>query len=256
MTLALTLLGALVVGIALGLLGAGGSILAVPVLVYGAGQEMSIAVPTALLVVAASSVGALLPRIRGGQVRWPVAGVFAVGGVPASLAGAALGRNLPDRLLLPGFAVLMVIAAVRMLRGGERPGGACRTERGQVDHRRCLPRALTVGAGVGALTGLFGVGGGFAVVPALTLLLGLPTAEAVGTSLAIILVNSVAGFAGHAGATVDLDHQITLTFTAVALLTSHTAGRLAGRISTDRVRRWFAWTVLGLAPAIAAGAFL
>ncbi|MEV7009398.1 sulfite exporter TauE/SafE family protein [Streptosporangium sp. NPDC051022] len=255
MSLALTLLGGVVVGLTLGLLGAGGSVLAVPVLVYGAGQPMAVAIPTSLVVVAISSAGALVPRVGGGQVRWPVAAVFAAGGVPAALAGAALGRGLPDRLLLPGFAVVMAVVAVRMIRGGETGGGACRTTTGRIDHRHCLPRALAAGAGVGLLTGVFGVGGGFAVVPALTLLLGLPATEAVATSLVVILINSIAGFAGHAGGA-DLDYGITLTFAAGALLTSLVAGRFAGRLPADRVRRSFAWTVLALVPVVAAGAFV
>ncbi|GAA3119484.1 sulfite exporter TauE/SafE family protein [Streptosporangium carneum] len=254
MSVALTLVGAVVVGLTLGLLGAGGSVLAVPVLVYGVGQPMTVAIPTSLLVVAVSSAGALLPRIGGGQVRWPVAAVFAAGGVPAALAGAAVGRALPEWLTLPGFAVVMAVVAVRMIRGGESHGGACRTGAGRVDRRRCLPRALAAGAGVGLLTGVFGVGGGFAVVPALTLLLGLAASEAVATSLVVILVNAAAGFAGHAGAA-DLDYGIALTFAAGALLTSLLAGRFAGRLPEKRVRRLFAWTVLALAPVVAAGAF-
>ncbi|MER7132737.1 sulfite exporter TauE/SafE family protein [Streptosporangium saharense] len=253
MTVALVLAGAVVVGVSLGLFGAGGSVLALPVLVYGAGQSVAVAVPTSLVVVAASSVGALVPRLRGRQVRWGVAVVFAAGGVPAALAGAVLGRGLPDELLLPAFAVIMVVVAVRMLRGGESTGGACRTSGGRVNRRRCLPRTLAAGAGVGALTGVFGVGGGFAVVPALTLLLGLTATEAVATSLVVIAVNAVAGFAGHAGAPVD--HALVLVFAGGALLTSLVAGRLAARLPAERVRRWFAWTVLALAPLVAVGAW-
>ncbi|MDL4770759.1 MULTISPECIES: sulfite exporter TauE/SafE family protein [Thermomonosporaceae] len=255
MTLALVLAGALIVGATLGLLGAGGSVLAVPVLVYGAGQPMTVAIPTALVVVTVSSLGALVPRLGKGQVRWPVTVVFATGGVPAALAGAAVGRGLPDRLLLPAFALVMIVIAMRMLRGGESTGGACRATGGRVNRRRCLPRALATGAGIGLLTGLLGVGGGFAVVPALTLLLGLPAAEAVATSLVIIVINSIAAFAGHAGTAAELDWTIMLAFAGAALLASLAAGKLAGRLDADRVRRWFAWTILILAPITAAGAF-
>ncbi|MGI5169105.1 sulfite exporter TauE/SafE family protein [Spirillospora sp. CA-253888] len=252
MSLAAVLLGAAVVGVVLGLLGAGGSVLAVPLLVYGAGQSMAVAVPTSLLVVTVSSLGALVPRR--GRVRWPVAAVFAAGGVPAALLGALLGRDLPERLLMPAFGVVMTAVAVRMLRGAENTGGACRTTGGRVDRRRCLPRALIAGAGIGLLTGVLGVGGGFAVVPALTLLLGLPATEAVATSLVVIVINSLAGFAGHA--TADLDWSIVLAFTMAATITAVAAGRFAGTLSPDRVRRGFAWTVLVLAPITTAGAFL
>ncbi|MFI6521432.1 sulfite exporter TauE/SafE family protein [Spirillospora sp. NPDC050679] len=254
MNLAAVLLGAAVVGVVLGLLGAGGSVLAVPLLVYGAGQPMAVAVPTSLLVVTASSLGALAPRLRGGQVRWPVAAVFAAGGVPAALLGALLGRGLPEQLLMSAFGAVMAIVAVRMLRGAENTGGACRTTSGRVDRRRCLPRALMAGAGIGLLTGLLGVGGGFAVVPALTLLLGLPASEAVATSLVVIVINSLAGFAGHA--TAALDWPTVLAFTTAATVTAMAAGRFAGTLSPDRVRKGFAWTILILAPITTAAAFI
>lgn len=253
-TLALVLIGALVVGVSLGLLGAGGSVLAVPVLVYVAGQSMAVAIPTALVVVAVSSIGALIPRLRGGQVRWSVAAVFAVSGVPAALAGALLGRGLPDALLLPAFAVIMVVVAIRMLRGPKAGGGACRTESGRINRRRCLPRTLAAGAGVGLMTGVLGVGGGFAVVPALGLLLGLSATEAAGTALVIIGINSMAAFAGHTGA--HLDYALVSAFAGTALLASLVAGRLAARLSAEQMRHWFAWTVLILAPAVAAGVLL
>lgn len=251
-TLALVAAGALLVGLSLGLMGAGGSVLAVPILIYGAGQPMSVAVPTSLLVVAASSCAALAPRLRQGDIRWNVALVFAAGGAPAALLGAKAARALPEAVLLPAFAVIMVIVAVRMLRGGEPTGGACRTRSGRVNRRRCLPRTLAAGTGIGLLTGVFGVGGGFAVVPALTLLLGLTTTEAAATSLVIITVNSTAGLAGHS--TAHLDYGVVLTFTAVAIAASLAAARWATRLPADRVRKTFAWTILALAPVMAASA--
>ncbi|ROO88649.1 hypothetical protein EDD29_6323 [Actinocorallia herbida] len=253
MTLALTLLGAAAVGVTLGLLGAGGSILAVPVLVFLAGQPITVAIPTSLVVVLLSSSGALIPRLRSGLIRWEVAAVFAVGGVPAALAGARLGGALPARILMPVFAALMVVVAVRMLRDASPLGGACRTSPGaRPDRRRCMPKALLAGAGTGALTGVFGVGGGFAVVPALTLLLGLTAAEAAATSLVVIIVNSAAGFAGHLGA--HLDPGLITAFAATAITASLLTARIARRVSPDRTRRTFAWTVLALAPLMAFGA--
>ncbi len=175
----------LVIGAALGLLGAGGSILAVPALVYGVGQPVAAAVFGSLLVVAVSAAGGVAVRLRSGVIRWPVALVFGAAGVPTAFAGAALGRLIADRWLLVAFAVLMIVVAVRMVHGPEEAAGeACRIRDGRVDWRSCLPKALAAGAGVGVLTGLFGVGGGFIIVPALTLLLGLNAAEAIATSLA------------------------------------------------------------------------
>ena len=106
----------LVIGVLLGLLGGGGSILAVPALVYGAGVPLAAAVPMSLLVVGVSSATALLPRLRQGQLSWRIAGVFGAAGAGAAFAGAAVNRLLDPRIVLVGFAALMVAAAVRMLR--------------------------------------------------------------------------------------------------------------------------------------------
>ncbi|TMR14364.1 sulfite exporter TauE/SafE family protein [Nonomuraea turkmeniaca] len=198
------------------------------------------------------TTGTLALVLIGAMVVGVSHGVLGAGG--SALAGALLAPGLPDALLLPAFAVIMVVMAVRMLRGLESSGGACRTETGRINRRRCLPRTLAAGTGVGLMTGVFGVGGGFAVVPALNLLLGLTATEAAGTSLVIILINSAAGFAGHVGA--HLDYGIVAAFAGTALLTSLAAGRIAARLPAELVRRWFAWTVLALAPVVAAGAAL
>src|SRR5699024_6629188 len=157
-----------IVGLAVGLLGAGGSILAIPALVYCVGQSLATAFHTSLAVLAVSSVGGMVPAERRAKVQWRIALLFAAAGVPAAVGGTALGSLIPQRWLLLAFAALMVVVAVRMLRAGGRSRvGACRTADGRIDWRRCLPRAVGAGAGVGVLTGLFGVGGGFVIVPTL-----------------------------------------------------------------------------------------
>ncbi|MFN2494592.1 MAG: sulfite exporter TauE/SafE family protein [Pseudonocardiaceae bacterium] len=244
MTAALVLGAA--IGLLLGLLGGGGSILAVPALVYGAGLPLSAAVSTSLLVVGVSSAAAVLPRLRAHQIRWRIAAIFGVSGAAAAFAGAAVNHLLAPRLVLAGFAVLMVIAAVRMLRADHDTGGDCALPEGGVNWRGCLPKSLAAGIAVGFLTGLFGVGGGFLTIPALTLLLGLPMPAAVGTSLVIVVINSAAGFAAHAGQA-TLDYRITGAFTLTAILGSLAAARLATRLPADRLRRWFAYLVLAVA---------
>jgi len=130
-----------------------------------------------LLVVAISAAGGVVARLRAGVIRWPVALVFAAASVPAAFAGTAISRLLPGQWLLLAFAALMAVVALRMLRGDpDSGGGACRTATGAVNWRSCLPKTLGAGVAVGILTGLFGVGGGFVIVPALTLLLGLTAA--------------------------------------------------------------------------------
>ncbi|GAB3001309.1 sulfite exporter TauE/SafE family protein [Amycolatopsis acidiphila] len=248
-------LAGLLIGLALGLLGAGGSILAVPALVYAAGQPLASAIPASLLIVGVSSAAAVIPRLRAGTVRWPVALVFGAAGVPAAFAGAALGHLVPPRFLLLGFAVLMAVVAVRMLRKPTGTGtAACRTSGGHVNWRACLPKALAAGIAVGVLTGLFGVGGGFLIVPALTLLLGLDAGEAVATSLVIIVLNSAAGLAAHAGAPLD---WVTIgIFGGGAVLTALAGGRVARRLPADTIRRGFAYLVLVVAAAIAVTAIV
>lgn len=241
----------LLIGVLLGLLGGGGSVLAVPALVYGAGEPLGRAVPASLLVVGISSATALLPRLRGGQIRWRIAGVFGAAGMVAALAGAAVNRSLPEDVVLLGFAAVMIAAGVRMLRPGHRTGGDCAMPGGGVNWRGCLPNSVGAGVVVGFLTGLFGVGGGFLILPALVLLLGLPMSVAVGTSLVIVTLNSAAGFAAHAGS-VELDWRLLAAFTGAAVAGSLLAGRLAGRLDTQRLQRGFAWLVLTTAALVVA----
>lgn len=252
----LSLLFGAVIGLALGLLGAGGSILAVPALVYGVGQPLSAAIPASLAVVAVSSLGGVLPNQRRRAVQWRIAGVFGAAGIPAAFAGAALGRMIPQRWLLLAFAALMVVVAVRMLRGSDEPTGACRTREGGINWRSCLPKSILAGLGVGLLTGLFGVGGGFVIVPALSLLLGLGAQQAVATSLAVVFINSVAGLTAHASAVSDIDYTVLGLFAASSLAVSLLAARPAPKLPPATVRRWFAYVVLAVAAAVATTALL
>ncbi|KUI30603.1 permease [Mycobacterium sp. IS-1742] len=238
-------LGALI-GVLLGLLGGGGSILAVPALVYGMGLGIEQAIPISLIVVAAASVVGVLPKIRAGQVRWRLAGIFAAAGVPATVAGSAIGRHLPQSVLLIGFAVVMVVAGIRLLTDQENTGTACEVRGGRVNWRRCAPRSIGAGLLVGLLTGLFGVGGGFLIIPALVMVLGVEMATAIGTSLLIITANSVAGVLSHLDA-VTVDWTVTGVFVAAAMAASLVAGHLGTNIDTARLQRWFAYLVFAVA---------
>lgn len=145
----------------------------------------------------------------------------------------------------------MVAAGRRMLSERDERGGACTQRGGGVNWRGCLPRSLGAGAAVGVLTGLFGVGGGFLIIPALVIGLGLPMTAAVGTSLVIVVTNSIAGFAAHAG-DATLDYRIVGTFTLAAIAGSLGAARLARHLDADRLRRWFAYVVFAIAAFVAA----
>jgi uncharacterized membrane protein YfcA len=238
-----------VIGAPVGLLGGGGSILAVPALVYAAGQTLHQAITTSLLVVGITAVVALLPRLRAGEIAWRIAVLFGASGAATAFAGAAVNRLLPDTVTLALFASLMVAVGLRMLRAQPVSGAACATDGGAVNWRRCLPRTLAGGLAVGFLTGLLGVGGGFLIIPVLVLVLGLPMATAIGTSLVIIAVNSAAGFAAHAGEA-PLDVPVTVAFSAAAVIAAVAGGRLGTRTDTARLRRWFAYLVLAVAAGI------
>ena len=229
---ALTLAFGALVGLALGLVGGGGSILTVPILIYALGEGVHRATGTALAIVGTNALIAAWPHARAGRVRLPVALTFGGVGIPGALAGTWLGGMAPPRAVLTGFAMLMLAAAVAMVRlqplaraGGASPAGSS-------------PRVAATGLAVGLLTGFFGVGGGFLIVPALVLVLGLPMREAVGTSLVVIAINAAAALLGHLRGGVDL--PATALFIAGGAIGSALGGRLSGRLDERRLRRGFA----------------
>ncbi|MEU5878669.1 sulfite exporter TauE/SafE family protein [Spirillospora sp. NPDC047279] len=248
MTLALTLAGALAVGVSLGLLGGGGSILTVPLLVYVAGVETKQAIAMSLFVVGATAFAGLLPHARAGRVRWRTGLLFGAAGMTGAYVGGRLAAFIPAGVLLGAFAVMMAVTAVAMLR--RRPA-ASGSQAGR-PAARPVPRILAEGVTVGLVTGLVGAGGGFLVVPALVLLGGLPMPVAVGTSLLVIGMKSFAGLAGYLH-TAQLDWPLTLAVTGAAVLGGVAGSRLAGRVNPDRLRQAFGWFVLLMAAFVLAG---
>lgn len=246
MTLVLALILGVAVGILLGLLGGGGSILAVPVLVYALGLPLSEAIPTSLLVIGIASATGAIPKMRAQLIEWRLAAIFAATGIIGTLVGTAVGRHLPDTVVMIGFAIVMIIAGARMLRTNDDLGTACRTDSSGIDWRRCAPRSIPTGFGVGVLTGLFGVGGGFLIIPALVLLLGIEMSVAVGTSLVVIVANSAAGLLAQAGG-LGGNWTLTVTFAAAAIVGSLAAGRFSNRVDADKLRQWFAYLVFAVA---------
>lgn len=246
MTLALALILGVAVGILLGLLGGGGSILAVPVLVYALGLPLSEAIPTSLLVIGVASATGAIPKVRARLIEWRLAAIFAATGMIGTLVGTAVGRHLPDTAVIIGFAIVMVVAGTRMLRTNDDLGTACRTDNSGINWRRCAPRSIPTGFGVGVLTGLFGVGGGFLIIPALVLLLGIEMSVAVGTSLVVIVANSAAGLLAQAGG-LGGNWTLTLIFAAAAIVGSLVAGRFSNRVDADKLRQWFAYLVFAVA---------
>lgn len=229
---------ALVVGIALGLLGGGGTILTVPALVYLLAVPTKPAIATSLFVVAATSAASLALHARAGQVRWRVGLWFGGSAMVGAFAGGRLGSRLDPTILLLSFGAMMLATAVAMM-FRRTPTGS----RAQPSTPHAWPKIVLEGLLVGAVTGMVGAGGGFLVVPALVLLGGLTMREAVGTSLLVIALKSTAGLAGYLGQ-VDIDWSIALPMAAFAILGSLVGTRLARKLPQEILRRVFAVFVL------------
>jgi uncharacterized membrane protein YfcA len=241
------------IGISLGLIGGGGSILTVPVLVYLLGVEPVMATAYSLFIVGLSSLVGAFPKYREGLVDLRTAAVF---GIP-SIAAVFVTRSLivpaiPETigrlgevtvtrgvLMLLLFATLMVAASISMIRNG-RPRSE---EASPADRVFNYPMILLEGAVVGVLTGLVGAGGGFLIIPALVLLSGLPMKQAVGTSLLIIAAKSLIGFLADA-TRYAMDWRLLSIVTAIAMAGILAGNRVSRRIDGDRLKTGFGWFVL------------
>jgi uncharacterized membrane protein YfcA len=247
--LVIGLIGFLGVGLSLGLLGGGGSILAVPVLVYLMGLPASTAVPMSLPVVGLAAAVGAFTRWRRGQLRITTALGFAAIAMASAFTAARLGQGIPDRVRLILLVAVMLTAAVVMLRRAQRlaPGDTQEIPLPSVgpQEHRSASTALVLGAAivVGTLTGLVGVGGGFMIVPALVGVLALPMPQAIATSLAVIALNTVAASIGWWGS-VRLDWNLTALVTVAALIGMTLGTRLAPRFSARTLTRTFAGLLL------------
>lgn len=243
--IALTIGLAVFVGIALGLLGGGGSILTVPLLAYVAGMDAKAAIATSLLVVGVTSAIGAISHARAGRVQWRTGLIFGAAGMAGAYAGGLLARYIPGTVLLIGFAVMMIATAIAMLRGRKT------IDTGHTNHRLPVPKILAEGLIVGLVTGLVGAGGGFLVVPALALLGGLPMPIAVGTSLIVIAMKSFAGLAGYL-TSVHINWTLALAVTAAAVAGALIGARLTAMINPDSLRKTFGWFVLVMSSVILA----
>jgi uncharacterized membrane protein YfcA len=232
------------VGLSLGLLGGGGSILTVPVFVYvlGFGPKESIAM--SLAAVGAVSVAGALAHWRVGNVKWRIAGIFSVVAMAGTYLGARLAVFFSGTAQLLLFSVVMLVAAFFML----KPMRASAVTSKSADHLPILWIVLE-GLAVGVLTGLVGVGGGFLIVPALVLLGRVPMKQAVGTSLVIIAFKSAAGFVGYMGQ-VTIDWSFIGPFIAVAMLGILIGSRLVHYVPQRALQRAFAVFLLVIGTAI------
>jgi uncharacterized membrane protein YfcA len=241
------------IGVTLGLLGAGGSILTVPLLAFVAELPPRVAISSSLFAVAVTAAVTTLGHARAGRVRWRIGLVFGSAGIVGALAGGRLSSQIPERALMVLFGVTMGAAAIAMLR--RRGGPAATPAEATPDVVAVTPPGAAYlalaaqGVAIGCLTGLIGAGGGFIIVPALVLLARLPMHTAVGTSLMIITMNASAGLAGRlvrSAEPVTIAWTVTLAVTAAMLAGSLVGVRLAGRVRAEPLRRGFGWFVVAM----------
>lgn len=254
----LTVFYGILVGFSLGLTGGGGAIFAVPLLVYGLGLPARDAVGVSLLTVGATSLVGFAQRARSGLVEFPTGLLFAVAGMVGAPLGSQLADRLPDTLLLGLFAALMVIIAVRMWRRAadaqftlpivhqDNEGPTCRRDpQGKLRlTSRCALLLGAIGLATGVLSGLFGVGGGFIIVPALVLFSGMGVQRAIGTSLLVITLISASGTASHLASGKDLPLETAATFTAGGIAGLFMGSGLASRLAGPTLQKTFAAAIV------------
>ncbi len=243
------------IGMAVGVLGGGGSILTTPLLVYMLGFGAKQAITASLFVVGVTSLFGLIGHARAGRVIWRTGLLFGLAGMVGAFVGGQVGQHLPGALLLGAFSVMMGVTAVAMIRGRKKVKG------GHGKHGGGLPlfRILLDGFIVGLVTGLVGAGGGFLVVPALSLLGGLAMPNAVATSLLVVAMKSFSGFFGyllqfggpegfvHLNPHTKVSWPITLIITAAAVVGAIIGSRVVGKIHPDKLRKGFGYFVLVMA---------
>jgi uncharacterized membrane protein YfcA len=245
-------IASVLIGVSLGLIGGGGSILTVPVLVYLFGINPVPATAYSLFIVGATSLAGAVPKYKQGLVSLKTALIFGIPAIAAVYATRAwlvpiipaevftLGDFVVTKsvLLMILFAVLMVFASVSMIRDKK-----VKEETPQKEQKFNYPMILAEGLVVGVLTGLVGAGGGFLIIPALVLFSGLPMKLAVGTSLLIIAAKSLIGFLGDIGH-FDIDWKLMVIVTALAIAGIVAGNWLSHKISGEKLRKAFGWFVL------------
>jgi hypothetical protein len=232
---ALSIVFGALIGLLLGLVGGGGSILTVPILVYIIGLDVRVATSTSLAIVGASALAGAVPHALAGRVNPRVALFFGVFGIVGAFAGTWLNHHVSGPLILLLFGMLMLAIATRIWFRQDSHMTPADADPGNAD----IWKIAGAGILVGLMTGFFGVGGGFLIVPALALALGMPMAIAVGTSLAIIAINSASGIVAQAG-TGAFDVPVAVLFIVGGLVGGFTGGRLAGRVDSRVLSRAFA----------------
>lgn len=258
---ALSILFGALVGFSLGLTGGGGAIFAVPLLVYAIGLPGSEAVGVSLMTVGVTALVGFIERARRGLVEFPTGLLFAVAGMLAAPIGSWLAGRIPEAVLLSLFAALMVVVAVRMWRQASRrpeplavledenAGPTCRRDpEGKLRlTSRCALLLVVVGAATGLLSGLFGVGGGFIIVPALVMFSQMGIQRAIGTSLLVITLVALSGTTSYLLAGRELSVAIAALFGLGSIVGLFGGSWLARRLAGPRLEHVFAAAIVMVA---------
>lgn len=266
----LTLLFGALVGFSLGLTGGGGAIFAVPLLVYGLQVPTREAVGVSLLTVGCTSLLGFIQRAWHDLVEFPTGLLFAVAGMIGAPVGAWLADRIPEAVLLGLFALLMLVVAVQMWRKANNSnarlpllldhsaGPTCRRDpEGRLRlTSKCALLLAIVGLGAGVLSGLFGVGGGFIIVPSLVLFSGMEIQRAIGTSLLVITLISASGTASHLLAGKDLSLATAGIFTAGSIAGLVAGSWLAQRLAGPKLQKVFAAAIVVVAGYVMVRTFL
>lgn len=231
-------IGALFIGVTLGLLGSGGSILTVPVLTYVVGQETKVAIAGSLMIVGIISLFSVVPYARQKLVKWRTVIIFGLPGMLGAVLGAWLAHFVSDALQMLVFSVLLLAASYLMFKPIEL------NDADNEHEERAMVKIAIDGFIVGAVTGLVGVGGGFLIIPALVLLGGLSMRLAVGTSLVIIAIKSFAGFIGYLSVlealNLNVDWQIIWIFSIIGIVGGWLGHKISNQVNQDQLKRGFA----------------
>lgn len=244
LSLALTFVFALIIGLTLGLLGGGGAILAVPVLTYVTGLEPVQAIPTSLFIVGVTSLVSLSLHALKKRVVWRTGLIFGLAAMVGAFAGGRAGAVVPAPVLMFSFAAVMTAAAIAMIRGRRQSD-----DEPETSQELPISKVLATGAVVGLVSGFVGAGGGFLIVPALVLLARMPMPRAVATSLLVITMQSASGLAGYALST-PLDWSLALSIAGLAVAGSFIGFWLSNRLPGQGLRRGFGIFVLVIAAVV------
>ena len=260
MSVAVALAAGVGVGVVVGALGAGGGILTVPVMVYLLGQEPHAAASQSLVIVIATAAVSLYSRARRGQVRWREGVIVGVMSTAGALAGSWLNALVAPRVLMLLFSLLLSVVALAMARHTCRRRQAGSGERTAQEQDRAPARSwwvVALAASVtGLLTGFFGVGGGFAVVPMLTMVLGLDIRRAAGTSLVVMIISAGTALAQRLVVAVEMDWAVTLAFMAASTVGGVIGGPLSQKARPQTLGGLFVLLLLLVAASSAVRALL